>query len=104
MFMRLFQFDSLVTPSIAKFIFYFGVVISALGALGVIGTGAMMMQYQFAAGIGYVIGGLLMIVGGIILSRITTEMVLVLFMIRDELAWQREQRQAAAQPHPAAAE
>ena len=104
MFMRLFQFDSLVTPSIAKFVFYFGVVISALGALGVIGSGAMMMQYQLASGIGTIIGGLLLTIGGIIVSRIATEMVLVLFMIRDELAWQREQRQAAAQPHPAAAE
>lgn len=91
--MRLFKFDSLITPSIIKFVFYIGIVFSVLGALVVIGSGLSMMSYQPMMGLGTIIGGLVMILLGILVSRIYTEMILVFFMIRDELAWQREQRQ-----------
>lgn len=88
--MRLFTFDTLVTPSIVKFLFYIGVALSALGALSVIVSGIGMMQYQTAMGFGVVVGGLLLVGLGIIVSRVYTETILVLFMIRDELAWQRQ--------------
>lgn len=94
--MRLFKFDSLITPSIIKFVFYIGIVFSVLGALVVIGSGLSMMSYQPMMGLGTIIGGLVMILLGILVSRIYTEMILVFFMIRDELAWQREQRQRDA--------
>lgn len=94
--MRLFKFDSLITPSIIKFLFYIGVAFSILGALGVIGSGVSMMQYQTMMGFGTIIGGLLLILLGIVGSRVFTEMILVMFMIRDELAWQREHSQRAA--------
>ncbi len=89
--MRLFKFDSLITPSIIKFIFYLGIVGSALGALTVISSGLALMRYQGAMGLALILGGLILVLVGIVVSRVTTEFILVLFMIRDELAWQREQ-------------
>jgi len=89
--LQLFKFDSLVTPSIIKFMFYFGVICSAFGALTTIGTGMTMMQYQPMLSFAYIIGGLIIALIGVIMSRVGTELILVLFMIRDELAWQRQQ-------------
>ena len=91
--MRLFNFDSLITPSIAKFLFYLGVAASVLGAFGVIGTGFSFMHYQTMLGLGYIVAGLIIILFGIVASRVATEMILVVFMIRDELAWQRQHTQ-----------
>ena len=91
--MRLFKFDSLITPSIIKVLFYIGVAGSVLGALVTIVSGIEIMSYQPMLGLGYIVGGLLLILLGIVGSRVFTEMILVLFMIRDELAWQRQQHQ-----------
>lgn len=91
--MRLFKFDSLVTPSIIKVVFYIGVAISVLAALSVIASGLKIMTSLPVLGLGYIVGGLILVLLGIIGSRIGTEMILVMFMIRDELAWQRQQRQ-----------
>lgn len=93
--MRLFKFDSLITPSIIKFLFYIGVAFSLIGALVTIAAGLSLMRYQALLGLGYIVAGLVGILVGIIVSRVLTEMILVLFMIRDELAWQRQQRQGA---------
>jgi hypothetical protein len=95
---QLFKFDSLITPSIVKFLFYFGVICSVIGALGVFGSGMSLMQYQAMLGLAYIIGGIILIVGGIIFSRVVTEMILVMFMIRDELAWQRQNIQSVRDP------
>jgi hypothetical protein len=91
---HLFKFDTLITPSIVRFLFYFGVVVSVIGALGIVGSGLSLMHYQFMLGLSYIIGGALVTVIGIAASRVTAEMILVLFMIRDELAWQRQNVQA----------
>jgi Domain of unknown function (DUF4282) len=90
---RLFNFDSLITPSIIKFLFYLGVVGSVLGALVIIVSGLGIMRWNALVGIGYILGGLLLVLVGIVASRVATEIILVVFMIRDELAWQRQQRQ-----------
>jgi ABC-type uncharacterized transport system fused permease/ATPase subunit len=103
MFARLFKFDSLITPSILKFVFYTGVVLSVLGALSVIASGFKLMEYQFVLGLAYIVGGLILTLVGIVVSRVVTEMMLVIFMIRDELAWQR-QNVAAPTRAPLAAE
>ena len=87
---RLFKFDSLITPSIVKFLFYFGVTLSVIGSIGIVASGLQMMNYQFMLGLVYIIGAVLATVAGIVMSRVAAEMILVLFMIRDELAWQRQ--------------
>jgi len=71
--------------------FYFGVACSALGALATIGSGIAVMQYQPMAAFAYIIVGLIVALIGVIMSRVFSELVLVLFMIRDELAWQRQE-------------
>jgi hypothetical protein len=100
---RIFKFDTLITPSIVRFLFYFGVVVSVIAALGILGTGLKLMDYQFMLGLSYMIGGVLVTVIGIIVSRVIAEMILVLFMIRDELAWQRQTVQAGGQVHSVSA-
>ena len=88
MLKRLFTFDNLITPSIIRLMFYVVVIVECLGALGVIIT---LLNAYIPVGlallgiIGVIIGLLVVIVG----ARIGAELVLVLFMIRDELAWQR---------------
>ena len=95
---NLFKFDSLITPSIVRFLFYFGVFCSVIGALAVFSSGMSFMQYQFALGLAYILGGIIVIVGGVIFSRVAAEMILVMFMIRDELAWQRQNAMSAGNP------
>ena len=86
--MRLLKFDNLITPTIIRTLFYVLVGIYCLVAL------ITMVGLLFGSGyspinslgcIGVIIGLLL----AITTARIGAEMVLVLFMIRDELAWQR---------------
>lgn len=97
---RLFKFDTLIAPSIVRFLFYFGVTVSVIVALGIVGSGLKLMDYSFMLGLAYMIGGVLVTAIGTILSRVTAEMVLVLFMIRDELAWQRQNIQTGGQVQP----
>jgi len=89
--MRLFRFNSLITTSIIKFLFYLGIAGSVVGALGKINSGIAIMTFQAWLGFTYILGGLFLILLGVIGSRVCAEMILVLFMIRDELAWQRQQ-------------
>jgi hypothetical protein len=89
--MRLFRFDNLITPGLIRFFFFFLVVIHCLGAvvlmISVLMTPAFLMGagLKFLSLIGIVVG----LVVAIVLYRIAAEMTLVIFMIRDELAWQR---------------
>ncbi len=93
MLAKLLTFDVLITPSIIKFLFYIGIAASIIESLGIISYGVVTLNDQFWLGFSYIFGGLFLILLGIIGSRVVAEMILVLFMIRDELAWQRQQRQ-----------
>lgn len=90
--MRLFKFDTLITPSIIKFIFFFNVVIYCLTALGIVFQGLSLLGSNFFEGIAYIIGAVILLLLLTLISRIGAELVLVVFMIRDELAWQRQNR------------
>ena len=102
--MKLFKFDSLITPSIVKFLFYLGVIGSGLIAVFIVITGLGMMRtfgiFGSLTGIATIIGGLLAVIIGVVFSRVATELILVVFMIRDELAWQRQQQQSSNGPTP----
>ncbi|AWJ86792.1 hypothetical protein TSH58p_25435 (plasmid) [Azospirillum sp. TSH58] len=93
--MGLFKFDRLLTPSIIKVLFYIGVIASVISAFTIISSGVAMMQWQVWAGLASIVGGLLLVFVGIIASRVATEIIMVLFMIRDELVWQRQSRSQA---------
>jgi hypothetical protein len=90
----LFSFDKLITPSIIKFLFYIGVGFVALTALGVLLTGFTQSAYSPIPGFLYFFLAIIEFVVGVIGVRVATEMTLVIFMIRDELAWQRVNRTA----------
>lgn len=64
--------DSFITPKIVTFIFWAQAVLAVLGGL-------------FSIFSGSVIGGLLIIVIGPVLARVSAEMVIVLFKIHDNL-------------------
>ena len=91
---RLFSFDTLITPGIIRFLFYVGVVLSCLFGLVLItaGNNIMGMFGQSMGGLSFIIGIIAAFVG-ILVSRVLAEMILVVFMIRDELAWQRQSQE-----------
>jgi hypothetical protein len=85
----LFSFDKLITPSIIKVLFYIGVAIVALSALGILIAGFNQPAYSPIPGFLYLFPAAIVLVVGIVGVRVASEMTLVIFMIRDELAWQR---------------
>ncbi|GAN87220.1 DUF4282 domain-containing protein [Komagataeibacter intermedius] len=104
----LLSFNTLITPQFMKIFYYIGVVVCVLsglgtfvGILGVFINSAQMLGHSttLAALGGLIVGGigaLIITVLSIIMTRIGCETVLVVFMIRDELAWQRENTQKRA--------
>ena len=104
----LLSFDTLITPQFMKIFYYIGVVVCLLSGLGTfisilglcINTAQMLGQSTTLAAMGgLIVGGIgaaLITVISIILTRLGCETVLVVFMIRDELAWQRENAQKRA--------
>lgn len=87
--MRLLSFNSLITPLIVKILYVVGIVGAVAGALGVYGS----LHWQLGF-IGAAVVALLAFCIGVLVARVGAEMILVLFMIRDELAWQRERAQS----------
>ncbi len=91
--MFLLSFKSLITPSLIRLVFYVVVGLSVVAALILLSRALSVMDYLpgplgLLAVIGSILGPLLFIV----LARVAAELTMVVFMIRDELAWQREQR------------
>lgn len=98
----LLTFDTLITPKFIKFFFYVGVFFCMLTGFGtfisiLLGciNGAQMSGSSSAMGailglIAGLIAGTIVTLVGIVLARVSSELTLVIFMIRDELAWQRE--------------
>ena len=93
----LFNFNTLITPRVMKLLFAVGVVISGLASLGLIGAGL-----EFAHSFGGALLSLLVILFavaaffvGVIASRVSCECILVMFMIRSELAHLRQNISAA---------
>jgi hypothetical protein len=83
----LFNFSTLITPRVMKFLFVAGVIVNALLTLGVISAG-----FNYGAGIGFValVFSVPLFFIGVISSRVFCECILVMFMIRSELAHMRQ--------------
>jgi len=98
----LLTFDTLITPKFIKFFFYVGVffcllsgfatflsiLISCIAAAQASGSSSALAAIGGLIA-GLIAGGVVALVG-IVLARVSSELTLVIFMIRDELAWQRE--------------
>ena len=97
----LFNFNTLITPRVMKLLFFVGVIVSGLGSLGVIGAGltyARMLGGGGMSSLFVVIVAIVMFFVGVIASRVSCECILVMFMIRSELAHMRQTLAPAASP------
>lgn len=104
----LLTFDSLITPKFIKFFFYVGVFFCLLSGFGLFLTilnrsiaiaqltGSSSTLATLGGLIAGSLAGLIFTVVGIVVARVSSELTLVIFMIRDELAWQRENTIASA--------
>ena len=81
MFNKFLNFNEMVTPLIIKIIYWIGIALSILAGLIAIVTGA---GSRFGGGM-QVVGGLVMIVFGPLLTRIWCELMIVLFEIHKNL-------------------
>ncbi len=89
MLSRLLKFDRLITPGIVRLLFY---VLAAVLCLGfVVAAIGLLSTREAPAGLAIlgIIGAFIGLLVSVVMLRISTELVLVVFMIRDELAWQR---------------
>ncbi len=87
--MRFLTFDSLITPGIIRLLFYVSLVLTCLAAWATDAAIASNPLMPGMGGIGLLVA-IVVLVAGVLLSRVAAELILVLFMIRDELAWQRQ--------------
>lgn len=84
----LFSFDKLITPSIIKIIFIISVVIIGFASLCIF-VGGIEESSSVFIGFLAIIPAAIFFCIAVLVARISAEMTLVIFMIRDELAWQR---------------
>ena len=92
--MRLFSFDSLITPGIIRGVFRLMLLLYGLAFLAVLVYCFNVQFIPFAARLVSAVAGMVAIALLVVATRVAAELTLVVFMIRDELAWQRENRTA----------
>jgi len=85
MFSKLFQWDEFLTPTLARLFFLLAVVLIGLGGLGGIFTSLSLMGYSFFQGLISLIMTFIGVGVGILLARMTTEMILITFKINENL-------------------
>jgi hypothetical protein len=81
----LFQWDRFITPSIIKIFYWLAVAASVLSGLSGIFSGLSMMVVSPFAGLMMVLVSLLIVVIGVIFSRVVAEFVLIVFRISEHL-------------------
>lgn len=84
----LFSFDKLITPSIIKFLFILSVIIIGIIAFCIF-VGGIEESSSVLVGVLSIIPAAIFFFVAVLVARVSAEMTLVIFMIRDELAWQR---------------
>ena len=86
-FRSLLNFDKMITPIIIKILFYIGVIASVIGGIVVLFGGIIsaFSQNSFGPALGGIIGGPLLIVLGILIARVYSELLIVTFGIHENL-------------------
>jgi hypothetical protein len=81
------SFDRMITPVIIKVLFWIGVGISVLSGIGLFFTGIVggIMNSSFGQVLGGLFGGPLTIILGILITRIYSELLIVIFQINESL-------------------
>ena len=86
MFAKLFQWDEFLTPKLINVFFLLAVALVVLGGIAGIFNGLFVMfRYSFGGGLVTILFALIGTVIGIIVARISAEMILVVFKINDTL-------------------
>ena len=86
-FRSLLNFDKMITPVIIKILFYIGIAASVISGLVMLFGGIISAIQQGSVGpaIGGIIGGPLAVVVGILLARVYSELLIVVFEIHQNL-------------------
>lgn len=86
-FRSLLNFDKMITPVIIKILFYIGIVVSVIGGLIALFGGIIsaIQQGSVAPALGGIIGGPLIVVLGILMARVYSELLIVVFEIHQNL-------------------
>lgn len=83
---RFLNFDQLVAPTIIKILYYLGIAFWGMAAVGIYSTAQQFVNDST----GLFLGVIVFFAVSVIFNRILCELILVVFMIREELAWQRQ--------------
>jgi hypothetical protein len=94
----LFQWERFVTPAIIKVFYWLAVVISVLIGLGGAVSSLAIMALNPVVGLLYLVASLLGAVVGVILARILSEFVLIMFRMNEHLGAIRNQGAAVRNP------
>ena len=86
-FRSLLNFDKMITPVIIKILFYIGIALAVIGGLVVLFGGIVSAFQQNSVGpaIGGLLGGPLVAVLGILMARVYSELLIVVFEIHQNL-------------------
>jgi hypothetical protein len=81
------NFDRMITPVIIKILFYIGIAIAIIGGVVVFFGGiiAAFQQNSFGPALGGIIGGPVVAFLGLLLARLYSELLIVVFQIHENL-------------------
>lgn len=85
MFARLFQWDEFLTPTLVHVFFILAVILVCLGGLMGVFNAFRLMTFSFFSGVGALLFTLVGVIIGVILARMSAEMILVAFKIHESL-------------------
>lgn len=86
-FRSLLNFDKMITPVIIKILFYIGIALAVIGGIVILFGGIVSAFQQNSVGpaIGGLLGGPLVVVLGILMARVYSELLIVVFEIHQNL-------------------
>ena len=86
-FRSLLDFDKMITPLIIKILFYIGAALAIVGGIIVLFGGIIssFQQGSVAPALGGLIGGPIVVVLGILMARVYSELLIVVFQIHQNL-------------------
>ncbi len=85
MLQKFLTFDSFITPSVLKIVYYVMAIITIAGGLVQLIKGLGMMGHSFGPGLGLVVASIVFTALGVIFWRVSVEAVIAFFQIRDAL-------------------
>jgi hypothetical protein len=90
-FKDLFQWDRFITPTIIKTFYWLVIVLVVLSGLSGVFSGLALIAVSPFVGFVTVLSSLMAVVVGVVLARIGTEFVLIVFRINEHLGAIRDQ-------------